>query len=191
MNKRNALKIGVVIIAGLIIGFTGGHIYDTMHTGNEQSQSFDTPAPQIVNGIILNYNTLSPTAAWENDDSKMSYTSAAAGIEFVGVPKVVSNSRNESLLLVDCIYSNFRTDARTFINDSAVYMTAFQDGIELQTPTFVNENGVYDTFNSYTLIKSANIDAQRAFVLRNLSSPVEIEITDSSKTVLTKHITFQ
>lgn len=97
------------------------------------------------------------------------------------------------VLTIDFLYTNNSDDARNFINDPEVYVRTFQDGIELDSPGYTSENGVFDTNDSYTNIKQgATLATQLAFIVPNPSEPVEMEIGPwgQSDKIITKEINF-
>ena len=69
-------------------------------------------------------------------------------------------------------------------------VTAYQNGIKLDTPGITSEKDIFDTNDAYKQIKNAEIDAQLAFVLDNTDSDIELELGDDYySSLITKTIT--
>lgn len=80
------------------------------------------------------------------------------------------------LLIINFHYENRTDKAQDFINDVDCMVTAYQDGIELDSPGDTSEKDIYNTDNSYKRIKNAGIDTQLAFELLNTESSIELEL---------------
>lgn len=113
---------------------------------------------------------------FEHDGTSMIFgnTEHIAKITNAGI--IYSPNLDKHLLIIDFHYTNKNADSANFINDIYCNVTAYQDGIQLDTPGFTSEKNIYDTNNSYKNIKNAEIDTQLAFVLSNTTSDVELEL---------------
>ena len=127
---------------------------------------------------------------FEHDGTSMIFGNAEHIAKITNVGIIYSPNLDKHLLIIDFHYTNKNTDSANFINDIYCNVTAYQDGIQLDTPGFTSEKNIYDTNNSYKNIKNAEIDTQLAFVLSNTTSDVELELGkyDSviNKTILIK-----
>lgn len=128
------------------------------------------------------------SASWADDDTPFEIEEDTSKLTISDKVEIKQSKSGYYVLVMNFTYTNMSNEARNFINDYNVSVDPYQNGIELDTPGFTAEDGVFDTNNSYTKIKNgASIDAQRVFVLRDTSSPIEVEIgnySDYSKKII-------
>lgn len=113
---------------------------------------------------------------FEHDGTSMIFGNAEHIAKITNAGIIYSPNLDKHLLIIDFHYTNKNADSANFINDIYCNVTAYQDGIQLDTPGFTSEKNIYDTNNSYKNIKNAEIDTQLAFVLSNTTSDVELEL---------------
>lgn len=97
----------------------------------------------------------------------------------VGEARVVNSPQYGYILIIDFYYTNNSSSSKNFINDMTTYTRPFQDGIALDSPGIMSESGVFDFSDAFTQIKKGgSISTQLVWVLRNNTSPIEIEFGD-------------
>ena len=130
-----------------------------------QSEAKDSMSHDSSSGFIAKWEG-QPPQVFGNDKSKAT----------LGNASIVRSSSGQYLLRIDFDYTNESEDARNFINDPYCNGDIFQDGIELSSPGITSETGVYDYGDAFTQIKNgATVSTQRAWVLRNTNSPLEVD----------------
>lgn len=109
-------------------------------------------------------------------DTSMFFGSSDRNAEIKNAFIKYSPRMKKYLLVIDFHYKNNTPDAYNFINDSYCSVTAFQNGIELDSPGITSEENVYNKNDSYKRIKNAEIDTQLAFILLDTESAIELEL---------------
>lgn len=131
---------------------------------------------EITNKTNNNTESVKFDVRFKHDGTSMTFGNAEHIAKITNAGIVYSPNLDKHLLIIDFHYTNKSADSANFINDIYCNVTAYQDGIQLDTPGFTSEKNIYDTNNSYKNIKNAEIDTQLAFILSNTTSDVELEL---------------
>lgn len=132
--------------------------------------ALNTQTPQ-ASPVIEKY-----AAHWVDDGTPFTYSTDTKFVEIKQPLNIVQLS-DKYILTMDFHYQNKADYSMNFINDSYVYVQTFQNGVELSHPGNVSIKGLYDTSGAYVSVKNGGeVDAQLAFILQDLNSPVEVDI---------------
>ncbi len=102
-----------------------------------------------------------------------SYTFNKFKISYEGY-KLSTDYEGKNVIIVDFGFTNLVSDPRSF--SWTVSVKLFQDGIQLEDSYFATG---YESSPSLTeLQQGASLTVPKAFVLRNKTSPIDVEITD-------------
>jgi hypothetical protein len=77
---------------------------------------------------------------------------------------------------MDFEYVNNAEEAQDFINNMYCSVAPYQNGIALEMPGIISEDGIYNSTEAYTLLKKGGtIKTQLAWVLKDTVNPIEID----------------
>ena len=110
------------------------------------------------------------------DNKPMTYGNNEHKADIKNATIKYSPKSQKYILIINFHYENRTDKAQDFINDVDCMVTAYQNGIELDSPSYTSEKDIYNTDNSYKRIKNAEIDTQLAFELLNTESSIELEL---------------
>lgn len=145
----------------------------------KENEQLKQQIEQISKGIDTTNNIVDNSkfdVRFEDDGTPMIFGNTNHVAEIINIAIVYSPNLDKHLLTIDFHYTNKDIDSANFINDSYCNVIAYQAGIQLDTPGFTSENGIYDTNNSFKNIKNAEIDTQLAFILNDTASDIELEL---------------
>lgn len=195
MKKTNKILIFIIAVTFLFLFGCQSNNSDIEALKKENEQ-----LKQQVEELLTTSDTTADTTAayvstseyevkFEEDDSPMTFGNSEHIAEIKNASIVFSPEQSQYLLLINFHYTNKSNDSSNFINDSYCNVIAYQDGIELDSPTFTSEKNIYDKSSAFTRIKNAEIDTQWVFVLRNTESSIELELgSDYYSSKITKKI---
>lgn len=179
----NALWVGGGTVRGGII-ITFYEMYDLPISSDEVSlyRSGENYSVTFSNDSDTDAATAEPVSvistSWKNGEAPPLVGNDMSSAK-VGEARVVKSPQYGYILIIDFYYTNNSSSSKNFINDMTTYARPFQDGIELDSPHIMSESGVFDYSDAFTQIKKGgSISTQRVWMLRNNTSPIEIEFGD-------------
>lgn len=188
-NKMKALKIALCIVLAVIVFSCGVYVgmfnavpkSDYIEKLRKENDELKQQISQLTQNTetkrdVIDSNDEDYKVQFVDKDTSMFFGSSDRNTEIKDVFIKYSPRMKKYLLVIDFRYKNNTPDAHNFINDSYCSVTAFQNGMELDSPGITSEENVYNTNDSYKSIKNTEIDAQLAFVLLDTESDIELEL---------------
>ncbi len=173
--KKTLIYIILILIMSVLVGCNQNSQIEQLEQENARlRQQLENGNSDYTSDMLD--NELELRAEWVNNGTAFTYQDGESIIEILHEVRVV-NSSNEYILVMNFKYTNQSSNAKNFINDYVVSVIPYQNGVELTIPGTTSNGDLYDTNSAYTNIKDgATLEAQRAFVLDDITAPVEVEI---------------
>lgn len=141
------------------------------------AKEYEAGLDALINGELP---TFTPSEPVKEVEETLSDNITVNGTCTVTIKDYVLSKDNDGndVIIINYDFSNSGTEGKSFTFSTSTKV--FQDGIEL-SDVFLYNNEYYNSENSLKEVKDgATISTQEAYKLSNLTSPVEIEITDFS-----------
>lgn len=189
VTRRRRKYTAVLVALGALVGFTLGFVACTVYAFSLGIVTFEGGLPAIVIQETIPASTLTPplsdpatssmpVSAESTTPASTSGNSGTLGdyvVKFNGFSLSKDRDGNDAII-INYDFTNNSADPAAAL--WALDLTSFQGGVALE-PAYSVEGCNSDPYYTTEVKDGATISLQSAFLLRDLSTPVEVEASES------------